>query len=733
MNASMDASTRSQPAGPGRVSQLISDPCVWILAVAPLYILFVSSNWIFSSPDSIDPWVYHGFFRNLQEYKTTLFPGTYYGSRLSWILPGYLVYKFLPPLAANYALHLGLWYAAVFALYYTLKSAAGRHTALITAIFLGSYIHFLRPLGSDYVDGPADVCFLICFALLTAAARNGRRGLRLALAGAAFAAAVFTNLFTIIFAPVVALYFALLLCRARDSLTVRSALTFPIWFLSGAATLTALLGVANFVVEGNFPFYMPSVYYVLAHAGQPNPWKLPIAQWIGQAEWLIVPGVAAVSALIAFANRRFRGSLAGPASGAACLLALLLMIFCEWLGIPVLQYPYYASYLIPTAFLAIGALLAGPLERISHSGALTLAIATLLLATIPLWGHNQYLSQLRSGTWPILPLLLGAVFAACALMTAKTASWVMTAALAACLVTSASTDSAFAGRHARRDSFARIADAAAAVDAVRGDQFIWFWYGKSDPYFSEFHALHSIYLWGYTMLGAEFPVIHPEAPIIDGALVVVPSSDGDPLSPAREALAPRVFTAEPVERREIRGGGASYSLWFLRTKLDAARLEPLELQACGSGPCSVLTARAGPSPLPPEGWTRSGTPQTTLNQTPGGMRLRTALAREGYAAKYGPLTAETGGRYLFKLQYVLVKGGLAFGAKSSNESRWIEKATIPVSQPGERTAVLSLELPPHEPFWLMIANDHPLGDHASEYQILELEAYRFPAAQVTSP
>ena len=221
----MESSLRSQPQRPHLVSQLVADPYVWVLAVVPLYILFVSSNWIFSPTQSIDPWVYHGFFRNLQEYKTTLFPGTYYGSRLSWILPGYLVYKFLPPLAANYVLHLGLWYTAVFALYATLKATASRQVGLLAAVFLGSYIHFLYPVGSDYVDGPANVYLLVCFALLTAAAHNERSRLTLLLAGASYAAVVYTNLFTIILAPVVALYFVVLSHRCRGRTTISAGLS----------------------------------------------------------------------------------------------------------------------------------------------------------------------------------------------------------------------------------------------------------------------------------------------------------------------------------------------------------------------------------------------------------------------------------------------------------------------------------------------------------------------------
>ncbi|MEX2303045.1 MAG: hypothetical protein WD733_19035 [Bryobacterales bacterium] len=730
--------TEWSPPNPSRLrpllARVLADPHVYFLALAPLYILLASSNWIFSAPQTIDPWVYHGFFRNLVEYKTALFPGTYYGSRLSWILPGHAAYTLLPPLVANYVLHLGLWYTAVFALYYTLKTTAGRQVALIGSVFLGSFSYFLRPVGSDYVDGPANVYFLLCFAFLTAAAVKERKRLPMVLGGALYAAVVYTNLFTIVFTPVVAVYFALLAYRCRGRITGRSALESLVWFVSGSAALTAFLAIVNFAIEGSFAFYMPSVYYVLGNAGQPNPWKLPVEQWISQAEWLVLPGVVAVSALLALASARFRASTAGPAASAAFLLAFLVMIFCEWRGIPVLQYSYYASYLIPPAFLVVGALLQGPLERLSGAAALALGFAVLLIVTAPFWGFNAHLNQLKADTWPFTPLLFGAVFAVCGLCSGKAAGWSITAALAGCLVTSSSIGYAFGERHQQQNSFARIAQAAVTVDEVRDDDFIWFWYSKKDPHFGEFNALHSIYLWGYTMIGDEFPSLKPDAVIADGALVVIPSSSGEVLSCATQTLDSRLFTAEPIERREITGGGTSYSLWFVRLKFDSGRLERLALQPCGSGNCSTLAA-AGESAhaqLPLEGWHPSSLPQTTVERESEGVAITTALTREGYAAKYGPLVAETRGRYVFKLQYVLAKGGIAFGAKPADESRWLSRASIPVTQPGERTAVLSLEAEAGEPFWLMISNDHPVGDHASQYLILELEAYRFPLEEAAA-
>jgi hypothetical protein len=726
----MDSSSRPRLEPRRLVSQLVLDPHFWVLALVPLFVLFVSSNWIFSPMGYIDPWVYHGFFLHLQEFKTVLFAGTYYGSRLSWILPGYVFYKFLPPLAANYALHLALLYAAIFGLYYALKIGVNRQAALVTSVFLGSFTFFLWPVGSDYVDGPANTYFFVCLAFLTAAARNERNRLTLFLAGVFYAAMVYANLFTVIFAAVVALYFAVLSYRSKGRLPLGSVLWSLLWFLSGAAALTVALGCANFLIEGTFLFYLPSIFYAMASAGHPNPWKAPVAQWISHAEWLLLPLVVVVAGLVALSRRWFRASVAGPAAIYAFLLACCLMLLCEGKGIPVLQYNFYASYLFPTAFLAIGALLEKPLQHLKGPSTILLALGVLLVNTVPLWGYNGYLARLKIGFWPAAPLLFGVVFVACGALNVRGANWSIVAALVACNLTTVSIGYSVADRHEARHEFARVSEAVATVDAVRRGEPVRFWYSVKDPHFPEFNALNSIYLWGYTMIGNEFPTIMPTAVVTPGALVVILSSSGDVLPQANESLREKSFVADLVDRRDVTGGGAAYTLWFVRVGFDFTMLNPQSLHSCEAAECNVLAdAASTPSELPSGGWIRYQDPNlpSSLERGPEGLAVSTAPTRSAFAVKYGPLVANDAGRYVFRLRYRLLSGGMTFGALAKDESRWLAYATAGASQPGERTAVLSLEAAPGEPFWLMIANDHPRGDYASHYTILGLEAYRFPA------
>src|SRR5262249_34743869 len=153
-----------------------------------------NSAWIFTGPGWIDPWVYFGFFRHLVEYKSVLFPKLYYGSRLAWILPGYVAYHVFSPKVANLVLHFTFYYVAIFSLYALLKRATTSANALLVTVLLGSYSRFLAAIGWDYVDGAGIAYFLLALALVARATEKGPR-LWLLTGGAAAMAMCYTNLF----------------------------------------------------------------------------------------------------------------------------------------------------------------------------------------------------------------------------------------------------------------------------------------------------------------------------------------------------------------------------------------------------------------------------------------------------------------------------------------------------------------------------------------------------------
>jgi hypothetical protein len=212
-------------------------------------------------------------------------------------------------------------------------------------------------------------------------------------------------------------------------------------------------------------------------------------------------------------------------------------------------------------------------------------------------------------------------------------------------------------------------------------------------------------------------------------MVVIPSSSGDVMTSASDALKEKAYSAELVERREIREAGVTYSLWFVRVGHDLSRLSPQSLQPCPDAECQNLVDGSAPADLPANGWTAYQSPghETSMEREAGGIHLTTSPARCGNAAKYGPLVPASSGRYLFRLEYGLLAGSIAFGALSEDETQWLARAAIPMSRRTDQTALLSVEAEAGKPFWLMTANNHPAGDKSSDFVIRELEAYAFPA------
>src|SRR5947199_10808481 len=95
-----------------------------LLLALPLVMLLLNRVWIFPRPDTVDPWMYLGFFLH-PKHHLTYFPDAYHGSRLPILLPGIALYQTLPAVGATVVLHLAQYYGAVFCLYFTLRRLAG--------------------------------------------------------------------------------------------------------------------------------------------------------------------------------------------------------------------------------------------------------------------------------------------------------------------------------------------------------------------------------------------------------------------------------------------------------------------------------------------------------------------------------------------------------------------------------------------------------------------------------
>jgi hypothetical protein len=563
------ATPRHRPAPP-RI-----DAFLLLLLLFPLLLLVISSNWIFTPDGYVDPWVYYGYFRDLVALKNdTILGGHYYGSRLSWLLPGFVVHRFLNPVNASVVLHLSVYYVAVFSLYGTLRRTVGRRGALTASLLLGGYAYFLTATGWDYVDGAGVAYCLLALACITKAAAGASPRLACLAAGAAAAAMVHANLVCLALCPLLALYWwALLRIRAGSGAPpaladspLRPAASALGWSLAGAALLTVLLCVINYSICGTWLFFLPSLRFAMQSAASANPWAVSAASWLPRATWLVLPlavFVAVTGALLS--ARRQRCPWTYPtAFGALFAVASLMWLALESTGSPVLQLPYYASYLLPWLFLALGAALSPLLETLSAAGFAVVVLVCGVVFPLPLWGASvagQFAAQF--GLW--LPLGMGALLAAALLLRLpkRVALALALFALCACHATLVPSSYTFSDRHLARESFVRITAAAETVRDRAGRADFLFWYDREEPGFREFLSLNSIFIWGRRTLGMAFPALPKNLSLQPGTVLVIPSERADAAAQARLQLEARGFQAR-VFHEPVTVPGASYRIHFLK-------------------------------------------------------------------------------------------------------------------------------------------------------------------------
>jgi len=555
---------------------VLRDPYIYLILILPILVLARNTSYIYTAAGYIDPWVYYGYMKHLVVFKGSLFPQTYYGSRLSWLLPGALIHAVLPPVPATYVLHLAVFFTAVFSLYWLLKEALDRRVAILSAISMALYPYFWAAIGWDYVDGVGIAYYLLTMALIFAAERPRNHGGRwlLICGGMAWAGLVYSNIVWLIFSPAfltLYLWFSpVLTIRALIRRTVR----FLMWFGLGWLIVTVVLGAINRFLEGTFWFYAPSVFYALSTVGKKNPWKAPDYGWIKTGYWLILPALACLGALLVCVITSWRTNWRDMRVFFALnlLYGAAILVYMERSSIPMLQLSFYASYLIPVSILAFGAILFEGISSLSEwrfrwvlAGALFCLLSIWIFITFPVvlvlvLKHPTSLLFAGIGI-TVIGLLLHR----------RTAGTILGLAglTVFCVSSRAVTSPGMDGG----DIFRRISSGMEIAERVRGDRPIRFWFDQNDPYSAEFHALNSCYLWGYTVVTYHFPSLD-KASVADNTVVVVPSSKLDVTAQAVEAFAARGSSAKFLGRERDEYGGRGYWLNFFLIGPEHSRPAP---------------------------------------------------------------------------------------------------------------------------------------------------------------
>jgi hypothetical protein len=557
-------------------------PYLAVLVCFPLALLYVNDSWVFLKPETwIDPFLYTGYFMELKQHLNT-FPTEYYSSRLPWLLLGSFFHSLAPPAVANYLLRLSLFYTATFSLYATLRILFHNDlAATIAALALGAHAYFLWAIGWDYVDGMGIVLIFIVTACLTVGATV--RGWRILLicAGAAAASMLSCYVMLVLLLPFQVGWYLLLNSYRRRNGIVASLLLFT----SGAVAAFAAYGAIDYWLCGQFLYLRPQIAKALSVGADPTRWKAPDYGWIAVSTWLVLPAIALVLSLVLLTSiiyRRARGATISDLDRAAALTALMLagiesMFFAmEMKGFWLLQYSFYANYLMPYVFLVIGAALAVATAHI-RKRLHFLVIATVAVVLLAPFLLTSTISPVSCAPLCKLSGRVGWTAAAgCLLLTSAILSrrtWPATLALLILGVWNIMAADrrvfSFPSSAADRSLNLMVFDAMPAIRPYNQDGKLRFWYNNREALGNLFRAVACTHLWSYRLINEDFPSRTVPRNSTYGALAlgqtaVTLSSQKDSNKLLEQSLAEIGAKPELLGSAHIQRGGDGFDMTFFR-------------------------------------------------------------------------------------------------------------------------------------------------------------------------
>jgi len=686
--------------------------CIAVLLALPAFVLCPRDDALYTPLWQADPWFYFGFFRDFINFKRDLFPDSYYGSRLSWIVPGFVVHSFFSPLLANAVLHLTVHSIAVLSLFFVLRRTIGIRSAYLAAMIFSLHPWLWAATGWDHVNGGAIAYLLLASALLTAAAMGGLKKLCLIAAGMAIAGAVFAHLFLIAFVPLlVAYYIGLQGSRNLDGVK-RSLVAMAPWTIGGFLAITVPLCAINYAVDRNPWFWSPSLR-TAQNVAQNYSWTESIWSDNSLVPWLwfiVAGGAVAITAIVrAWKAVKRDWCAASVLFSGQLVLALGLMIALQLAGITLLGHYYYACYLLPFVFLVIGATVARPVEALPVRVYFVIAILSTFLFG-GLW-YEPVASALQRIPGS-LEILAAAIVLAGALSIRSGMSGVVAALVALGLLTSAVYTGMYrlVPLHGTRAEYLRTVRAREFVEQERGDAPIRFWYDKREPGYFEYFALNATYMAEFSRINEEFPKGCTSA--VDPRTRIVVLSDQD-----------------RIEQTALTALDDCWQSYGTRAAVD--RVETLQ---SGKGPYRMAILRVEPAPVqPPDGDTLLSIPLTQLQlgdshasieRWQEGMSVTTPPGFGAFAART-PLGVDTarGEHLVVWVKARVFAGEVGIGILDSQQKTLLTERTM---WPLPAATAVTLTLPSRQAVGDLVIMNRMIDSRVSDILVEGIEIRKLP-------
>jgi hypothetical protein len=562
------------------------NPGYWIAVfLLPLLVLWHRRDALFSPLWYTDPWFYLGHFRNLANFKRDIFPGNYYGSRLAWIVPGFLVHSVFSPLIANIILHLAVQLTATLSFFGTLRLTIGPRSAFLATMVFSVQPWLWAATGWDYPDGAGIAYFLLAMALYTRAALQPLRTWSILFAGMALAGMAYTHIFLATFTPLAPLfYIGLVWVWHRDDLT-KLLRVVCVWTAAGFAIVTLTLCGINYLAEGRLWFYAPSVDRALSMAKDfyfvRSIWENhKLVPWL----WPAIAGICTAALLLPARLRKtaLRANPVGLLFSMQLLLAVAYMGYLQKRGTTVLGHHPYVSYLLPFAFLVMGASFWPAIETMTLRIYLLLCSgAAIIFAALWYQPYGFLTFSSLSAERIVSSVSAGALLLALLLRSRRAGPFLAVIGFAAfaAMTMAQMVGVGWATLHCTPDEYARVMAIRQRIEDRRKGSPIRFWFDKHEPPYHEYLALNSTYLAEFNRISESFPKGCDEQ-IDPRSLVVVTSQKQAAAEVARAALdncwqsfgiQPRLESIETVVRKPD-----SYTISLLR-------IEPRSIRSSSEG------------------------------------------------------------------------------------------------------------------------------------------------------
>jgi len=547
---------------------------ITILLFLPLILIGVNASWILIWPlkGGLDAWIYTGYFLDLHDHLKLL-PSAYFGTRLPWILPGFLAHKLFAPLIANYVLHLAFYYAATFSFYFTLKKSLSKRVAFPLTLLMGTFSYFLFAFGSNYIDGAGITYVLLTLLTLTDVYQSKYSYLRLFLAGVFCSCMCFTQIFLVIYVPFMMLYF-LFMNYPYSLRFLKKAFYF---LVIGSLSLTLFLCCMNEYFHGKFFFFGPALK-TAGRLSMHNDFWVPLSKWWSNASWNFFPLLISVGSLSTLIF--YKKVLTFPKAKNILffqvffLVSFSLYIFFQFVEKqPVLQLSYYVSYLIPLFFLALGGQM---MLIINAMSARSYFLLMILITSLSLIGFS-----LSSDFFPLLndfPIYLVFGLLSCLSFLFRHTSWKTLAVIFLVF-----TFGTFNLQHnlandnppdltTQKSAFLALYQGFERINEIDPERRGTFWFNTQDSNKYLYWALCCNYLCHRRLINESFPKITSENTYIspkEKRKIFVLSTEAHPVEEANKGLIPMGFKGTLDQEVEIHEGPISFKITSLNITLTA--------------------------------------------------------------------------------------------------------------------------------------------------------------------